>query len=226
MLPADQDERRRRIAEVTVDVIAREGLEAATIRRIAKELNGPTKIITHYFSDKHELLLWAYRSLAEQGQRHLNDVVARDPTDVVGALFAMTAAEEGDVLRWRVYVSFWDTAARDPVIAGLQRMHMNLAIEHIAKIVRARNGDRSDLKSISQRLNALVQGISVQALIDREQWSPERIRSTLADDVEIVLGRPTRSLWNGPLEQPAPVLPIEFTPAPRRPLSRWGSATS
>jgi AcrR family transcriptional regulator len=191
MLAADHDERRRRIAEVTVEVIAREGLNAATIRRIAKELGGPTKIVTHYFSDKRELLLWAYRSLAEQGQRLVNDVVARDPTDLVGSLFAMTAAEESGVLLWRVYVAFWDRAARDSVIAELQRMHMDLAIERIAEIIRARNGDRSDLQSVSQRLNALVQGISVQALIDKERWSPERIRGTLADEVELVLGRPT-----------------------------------
>jgi TetR/AcrR family transcriptional repressor of bet genes len=191
MLAADHDERRRRIAEVTVEVIAREGLHAATIRRIAKELGGPTKIVTHYFSDKRELLLWAYRSLAEQGQRQVNDVVALDPTDIVGSLFAMTAAKESGVLLWRVYVAFWDRAVRDSAIAELQRMHMDLAIERIAEIIRARNGDRSDLRSVSQRLNALVQGISVQALIDKERWSAERIRSTLADEVEVVLGRPT-----------------------------------
>ncbi len=194
MLPADHDERRRRIAEIAVDVIAREGLEAATIRRIAKELDGPTKIVTHYFPDKHELLLWAYRSLAEQGHRYIDDVVARDPTDLVGSLFAMAAAEESGVLRWRVYVAFWDMAVRDSVIAELQRMHMNIAIERLAGIVRARNGDRSDVYNVSQRLDALVQGISVQVLIDQERWSPERIRSTLADEVELVLGRPTGTI--------------------------------
>ena len=66
MRPTNHDERRRRIAAVTVEVIARDGLEAATVRRIATELGGPTKIVTHYFSDKHELLVWTYRSLAPQ----------------------------------------------------------------------------------------------------------------------------------------------------------------
>jgi AcrR family transcriptional regulator len=189
MLPADHDERRRRIAEVTVDVIAREGLEAATVRRIAMELGGPTKIVTHYFSDKHDLLVWTYRSLAEQGQRHVSDVIARDPTDIVGCLFAMSVAGEYGTSLWRVYGSFWDRAARDSVIAELQRMHMDLAIKRIAEIIRARNGDRSDLLDVSQRLNALVLGISFQALIDSERWSAELIRSTLADEVELVLGR-------------------------------------
>ena len=77
MLAVDHDERRRRIAQVTVAVISQEGLEAATIRRIAAELGGPTKIITHYFADKQEMLVWAYRSLSEQGQHYVNENCAR-----------------------------------------------------------------------------------------------------------------------------------------------------
>lgn len=189
MLAVDHDERRRRIAEVTVDVIAREGLEAATIRRIAAELGGPTKIITHYFADKQELLVWAYRSLAEQSERYLTEVIARDPTDIVGALMAMTAVDESQTLLWRVYIAFWDRAARDLFFAELQRTQINLALKRIAEIIRARNGEREDVESVSQRLNALVQGISLLALADRERWSTERVRGALADEVEVVLGR-------------------------------------
>jgi AcrR family transcriptional regulator len=189
MLAVDHDERRRRIAEVTVDVIAREGLEAATIRRIAAELGGPTKIVTHYFADKQQLLVWAYRSLAEQSQRYLDEVIARDPTDIVGVLMAMTAVDESQTLLWRVYLAFWDRAARDPFFAELQRTQIDLALKRIAEIIRARNGERQDLESESQRLNALVQGISLLALAEKERWSPERTRGTLADEVEVVLGR-------------------------------------
>ncbi len=189
MLAVDHDERRRRIAEVTVEVIAREGLEAATIRRIAAELGGPTKIVTHYFADKQELLVWAYRSLAEQSERYLTEVIARDPTDIVGALMAMTALDESQALLWRVYIAFWDRAARDLFFAELQRTQIDLALKRIAEVIRARNGERADVESLSQRLNALVQGISLLALADKERWSPDRVRSTLADEVEVVLGK-------------------------------------
>jgi TetR/AcrR family transcriptional repressor of bet genes len=189
MLAVDHDARRRRIAQVTVDVIAREGLEAATIRRIAAELGGPTKIVTHYFADKQQLLVWAYRSLAEQSRLYLEAVVARDPTDIVGALMAMTAVDEGQILLWRVYLAFWERAARDPFFAELQRAQIDLALKRIATIIRARNGDRPDVESVSQRLNALVQGISILALAEKERWSAERTRGTLADEVEVLLGR-------------------------------------
>ena len=191
MLAVDHDERRRRIAEVTVDVIAREGLEAATIRRIAAELGGPTKIVTHYFADKQELLVWAYRSLAEQSERYLTEVIARAPSDIVAALMAMTAVDESQALLWRVYVAFWDRAARDPFFAELQRTQIDLALKRIAEIIRARNGEREDVESVSQRLNALVQGISLLAMAERGRWTPERTRATLAAEVEVLLGRAT-----------------------------------
>jgi AcrR family transcriptional regulator len=191
MPPVDHETRRRRIAEATVDVIAREGLEAATIRRIAAELGGPTKLVTHYFADKQELLLWAYRALSEEGEGSVDKVIAGDPRDVIGCLMEMAAADEARVRRWRVYVAFWDRAVRDPVFAEQQRIHMGVALARIAGILRARNGERPDVEDVAWELNALVQGISVQVLLDPQRWSEARIRGALARQVERLLGPPT-----------------------------------
>jgi AcrR family transcriptional regulator len=188
MPTVDHDERRRRIAEVTIEVIAREGLEAATIRRIAAELNGPTKLVTHYFVDKRELLLWAYQTLAQQHDRHATAAMAQDPTDILGALLAMTPVDEARSKHWRVYLAFWDCAARDPSIAELQRQQIELALRRLAGIIRARSGERPDLESVCERLNAVVQGLAIQALMDPQRWSAERLRARLAEEVAVVLG--------------------------------------
>jgi TetR/AcrR family transcriptional repressor of bet genes len=190
MPTADHAERRRRIAKVTVDVIAREGLEAATIRRIAEELNGPTKLVTYYFADKDELLLWAYQSLGEQHERKVAEVVAHDPNDILGILFAMSPIDEMTTKSWRVYLAFWDWAARAALVADLQRTQINLAVQRISAAVRARSPEREDFESISERLNGVVQGLAIQALMDTERWSPERIRARLAEEVAVVLGAP------------------------------------
>ena len=47
----------QKIAEVAVEVIACEGMDAATVRNIAARAGYSTTIITHYFNDKDELLL-------------------------------------------------------------------------------------------------------------------------------------------------------------------------
>jgi AcrR family transcriptional regulator len=185
-MPVDHDERRRRIAEAAAAVTAREGLDAATIRRIAAELGGPTKLVTYYFADKQALLLFTYGHLAQQ---YLEEVAALDPGDLVGNLMAMAAAGERSLTRWRFYVAFWDRAARNPAFAELQRLHMDRAVAHIREIVRAAAGDRADVESVSLVLNALVQGISLQALADPQRWPAERIRSALSDQIDRLLGQ-------------------------------------
>ena len=90
-MPVDHDERRRKIAEVTAAVIAHEGLDAATIRRIAAELGGPTKIITYYFAEKHELLHFTWQCIADQ---YFEQVAGLAPDDIIGRLMAMAAADD------------------------------------------------------------------------------------------------------------------------------------
>jgi TetR/AcrR family transcriptional repressor of bet genes len=201
-LTVDHDQRRQRIAEVTAAVISREGLEAATIRRIAAEFAGPTKVITYYFSDKQELLLFTWQYLAQQ---YFDEVMACGPTNLVDGLTAMAASDEASVLRWRVYAAFVDRATRDPVFAEIQRSHQEVALGLIGGMVRAIDATRNDSERISLLLNAMVQGISLQALVDQERWPTERVRGALAEFVEMLLTRPSAAAQSCyALLEPAP----------------------
>jgi AcrR family transcriptional regulator len=185
-MPVDHNERRRLIAETTAAVIAREGLDAATIRRIAAELGGPTKIITYYFPEKQELLHFTWEHLA---QKYSDLLSARDPADAVGRLLVMAASDDYGVTRWRVYAAFLDRAARDPVFAELQRKHTDAALAFIGDTLRAMGVGDDEIPRISLHLNAVVQGISVQAIADQERWSGQRIRNALAEQLEMLLAR-------------------------------------
>lgn len=183
----DHDERRSRIARVAVDLIAREGLQAATIRRIAAEVGFSTTVVTHYFAEKQALLRWACRVLAEDGHAQLDRALSADPTDLVAALIGMAAIDDASVRLWRVFVAFCDEAARDPVLASEQRRHTDQAIAQLAGIIRARYGERPDVDDAARLLNGLVQGISVQVVVDRARWSPEQIRRVLQAQVKALL---------------------------------------
>jgi len=182
-MTVDHNARRQRIAEVTAEVIAREGLEAATIRRISAELGGPTKIITYYFSDKKELLRFTWEHMAEL---YLQKVSA-GPANIIDSLMAMTTADEKSILRWRVYVAFSDRASRDPEFAQLQRSHMDMTLKLLGDMVRALNPPPADVERVSLLLNALVQGISLQSLVDQDRWPAERIRAALTEQVAMLL---------------------------------------
>jgi AcrR family transcriptional regulator len=190
MLLVDPETRRKRIAEITVDVIARDGLEAATLRRIAAEIGCSTAFITHYFSDKQQLLLCAYRALAQQAQEEVAAVIARDPADTAGALIAMAATNETSIRRWRLYIAFWDRASRDALFAEERQLHLKRALEHMIGIVQVRYGERPDVESICYLLIALVQGLSVQALTHQRHRSNEELRELFARQLRMLLGEP------------------------------------
>src|SRR3954464_14500290 len=75
----DIAQRRAELTEATARLIARSGIEAATMREIAAEAGWTTGALTHYFADKRELLLATFEaSLAARRSRRaeLNDASA------------------------------------------------------------------------------------------------------------------------------------------------------
>ena len=54
--PVDHDERRARLTEVLLDVVAEGGLEAATIRTVAAAAGVSIGTVQHYFKTKDDML--------------------------------------------------------------------------------------------------------------------------------------------------------------------------
>jgi AcrR family transcriptional regulator len=53
------DDRRMEVAKAAWRTIVREGLDRTSMRAIAQELGSSTGVVTHYFRDKEELILFA-----------------------------------------------------------------------------------------------------------------------------------------------------------------------
>src|SRR4051812_23927412 len=67
-MPKDvnHDERREELLAAVWRVIARDGMERATIRTIAKETGWSSGVLAHYFADKDEILVSALRLMYER----------------------------------------------------------------------------------------------------------------------------------------------------------------
>lgn len=196
MATLDHDARRRRIAEVVIDVIAREGLDAATVRHIAATVGYSTTVITHYFADKHDLLISAYHLMDGIAANRFKEIYGRDPTDLAGYLMSMSALDAADLGYWRTFIAIWDRSLRDPAFAAELRSWIDEAQLRIQSFIKALNPQCADPPRVARRLFALTYGISVQLVFDHSSWSIEEVRHALTTEIELLVGRrslPTRS---------------------------------
>jgi AcrR family transcriptional regulator len=201
------DRRRQKLAEVVMDVIARDGFDAVTVRRIASEVGYSTAVVSHYFCDKQDMLLCAYATFDEYASRLFDEISACDPTDLLGYLVGMSAAGQGGLGPWRAFLAVWDKFLRDPAFAREIRGWTREAVTCIDALIRARNPDRLNTKKLAERFLALVQGISMQMLFDPENWTDGDVRRALEAEIELILGPPTASDLRRSAPPPASLRP-------------------
>ena len=58
----DVEQRRAELTDATARLIAKSGIGAATMRDVAAEAGWTTGALTHYFTDKRDLLLHTFRA--------------------------------------------------------------------------------------------------------------------------------------------------------------------
>lgn len=180
----DHEARRRQIAEIAIDVIASEGIAAATIRRIASDARFSTAAVTHYFASKRDLLVWTFEVLSAMGDAAVEAAQGEAPDDVIHSLLTFTAWCPANVRRWKAYLAFWDAAARDPDLAAIIRAATASGVAHIERLLRARHGAGHDFAKAARQVNSMVQGISLQAIVAPQDWPEDAVRAALAESVE------------------------------------------
>lgn len=184
----DHELRRRRLAQIAADVIAREGVDSATVRHIAAQAGCSTTLITDCFEDKTDLLVSAYRLVSTNTLSRFEQRVALNPAEILDSLVATSAIDRDSWCGWRVHVAFWEKAFRDPVLAAEQRTCIATARRSIEDAIKTAYGTDGDAGSIAQVVIALIHGISIQVLFEKPSWSHEQVRLQLSREITMAIG--------------------------------------
>ena len=170
----DHEQRRAELREAVWRLAAREGLEGITVRRVAKEAGCSTVALVHYFADMEELLLFAFRMVAERVQRRLAEAEERtaDPLELArGMLIEGLPLDRDRQAEVRVWFSFLGLALTRPALERAQRLTYRAWRERVAEYLRAAQEAGAlraglDCASEAAALVALVDGIAVQATFE------------------------------------------------------------
>ena len=164
-------ERRQRIIDATLDVVAEQGVPGTTHRRIAAKAAVPLGSVTYYFASLEELLTTAFVQLAERSSAAFAAHMAQ-ASDADSAREAIIDIIAGSVwaeprtllLSYELYAF----AARHPSVSTVMQGWMNnsrAALERFFDPLTAR------------ALDALVEGIGIHNSIDRDPLDREAIRT-------------------------------------------------
>ena len=115
----DIEAKRAEFLAASVDLIAQEGLPAATLRRVAQGAGCTTGALTHYFASREDLLRDTLRAVHAAAGERMAAVLAQieDPTERLrGVVFESLPLRAESVREWRVWLAFWGAAMDDAAL--------------------------------------------------------------------------------------------------------------
>jgi len=177
----DHDARREELVLAAWRVIAANGIDEVTIRDIARESGYSSGVLAHYFKNKDDLLAHALRlSHTRIRKRYDAEVETPKAADALRAiLIDNLPMDEQRELETRIEMSFWARALRNEELHEIQQEESETLRALLRELVeKAQKGKaiakQHDREEILELLGAMIDGISLHALLYPDRLPPKR----------------------------------------------------
>jgi AcrR family transcriptional regulator len=173
----DHDQRRLELVDATWRIIARLGIEGATMREIALEAGFANGALKPYFPTKDDLLTFAFRHVFNRTNERIAEVTAEQSGLPALRAFCVEVLplDEERISEARVVIPFWQKAINDPHKARIHRESMEQWLaamrQHLAQARRAGSVSTAvdDAALAGQLLNFLLGAQISAALVPEGQ---------------------------------------------------------
>jgi AcrR family transcriptional regulator len=194
----DHDQRREEILEAVVRVVARDGLEKATVRVIAAETGWSTGVLQHYFSDKDEMMVSAlrlmYERISARGEQLLEGLTGTSALQEL--VLENLPLDDQRELETKFLMNYWSRVIREGDGVPRPERRGPQLIDTLSDLVREAQeaGEiRSDEapEDVAERLLALIDGFSLHTLLDPQRLTRERQEQLVQQEFQRL--RPTNT---------------------------------
>jgi AcrR family transcriptional regulator len=188
----DHRERRAEVAAAARRVMARDGLENTTVRRVAEELGSSTTAVTHYFRSREDLVLAAIEDAYAAAAERMVAVATPDMHGLALARAILLEAlplDDARAAEVRVWLGFWAGAAFSPRLREVQRAGYGAWLDLLSGALREarRRGelrDGVDPRRAAEKLLLLIDGLSLQGTLEPDRITPRRQRALLDAELQ------------------------------------------
>jgi AcrR family transcriptional regulator len=166
----DHDARKRELLDASLALVAAEGIEAATLRRLARAADCTTGAITYYFEGRDALLVAMLRRAHQTTGARMLRAAGRgaSPRDRLWAVLMEALPLDPERLaEWRVWLAFWGAAAGNPALVeeNLARYAEWRAL--LETLVRDLAETQADLPLRVDALMGLIDGFGLQIALSK-----------------------------------------------------------
>ncbi len=192
----NHEERREEVVAAARRVILREGIEAATTRAIAKEAGYSNGVLTHYFTDKDDILLSAlqisHRGIVERLKDKLGGRTGLAALREL--LLDNVPLDDERVQETWLEVGFWSRSLTSPALLAVQREEAGELRYLVRSLLNnaAETGEITtdeDLDDVAERLLALVDGLSVHRLLYPDRATAQRLERLILRELDQLSAR-------------------------------------
>lgn len=196
-MPARRDvsEARQAVIAVTTDLIANEGLENLSIRKVADRAGFSTSFVTHYFASRQELILATYQAHATAASERTKAAMANPPggDTLLAVLSALLPLDEHRILEWRIWTAFQGLSIGDPHLTEQWQSRVRTALDRLRGIIEAEQREGTvppgvDAAAEARRLLALVNGVAFLSLINPRALNARQQLGMISDDLARLRG--------------------------------------
>ena len=189
----DHDKRRLELVEATWRIIARRGIEGATMREIAMEAGFANGALKPYFPTKDDLLTFAFAHVFNQTNTRMDSTTGGQHglSALRSYCHEILPLDSERLNEARIAIAFWQRALTDSAKAALHDSSM----EQWREVLFARLREARDLGELKEGLNdddivggimTFALGAQITATLTPEHHSAEQLRAQFETYISLI----------------------------------------
>ncbi|MEV6710415.1 TetR/AcrR family transcriptional regulator [Lentzea sp. NPDC051208] len=188
-------ERRKAVGDAVVRIMIRTGVEGASLRNLADETGLSVGAIRHYFESHDELVVFTMREVGLRIRQRAATRFGRLPADglssavlvaeLLAELLPLDRARREDMAVWLAFIGVARTKPSLHEVAAEHHEHTRRLISRILDRAVDRGGlpAELDLGIECFRLSALLEGLTMQAVLHPQRSTPDLLMDVLRRNV-------------------------------------------
>jgi AcrR family transcriptional regulator len=176
----DHKERREAFLAAAYRTIKKKGVDAATIRAVAREAGFTTGALVHYVSSKDKLLVQASEYSARDVRANMEAAEALpDKLEALRqVLYLALPSDEDKRGNWNFFLGFWERSIHNAAVRRVTQLRYTEWLSRTERLIKAAQdagkvAEDVDPKLASRSVVALIDGIATQVLRSGSTLTPK-----------------------------------------------------